>query len=62
MDKRVLASTFRDRLQTLLAEERGGVAGFLRDTGIDRSASSATPRSTGCRAPRRCAASPRRAG
>ena len=38
MDKRALAATFRERLQTLLAEERGGVAGFLRDTGIDRSA------------------------
>jgi transcriptional regulator with XRE-family HTH domain len=38
MDKRALASAFRDRLQMLLAEERGGVAGFLRDTGIDRSA------------------------
>jgi transcriptional regulator with XRE-family HTH domain len=38
MDKRALAAIFRERLQTLLAEERGGVAGFLRDTGIDRSA------------------------
>ncbi len=38
MDKREIASAFRDRLQTLLAEERGGIAGFLRDTGIDRSA------------------------
>ena len=38
MDKRALAAAFRERLQTLLGEERGGVAGFLRDTGIDRSA------------------------
>ena len=38
MDKRALAAAFRERLQLLLAEERGGVAGFLRDTGIDRSA------------------------
>jgi transcriptional regulator with XRE-family HTH domain len=38
MDKRALAAAFRDRLQLLLADERGGVAGFLRDTGIDRSA------------------------
>ena len=38
MDKRALAAIFRERLQTLLAEERGGVAAFLRDTGIDRSA------------------------
>jgi transcriptional regulator with XRE-family HTH domain len=38
MDKRALAAGFRERLQVLLAEERGGIAGFLRDTGIDRSA------------------------
>jgi hypothetical protein len=38
VDKRALAAAFRERLQVLLAEERGGVAGFLRDTGIDRSA------------------------
>jgi transcriptional regulator with XRE-family HTH domain len=38
MDKRALAAAFRERLQVLLAEERGGVAGFLRDTGVDRSA------------------------
>ena len=38
MDKRALAAGFRERLTLLLAEERGGVAGFLRDTGIDRSA------------------------
>lgn len=38
MDKRALAAGFRERLALLLAEERGGVAGFLRDTGIDRSA------------------------
>ena len=31
-------AAFRERLQILLGEERGGVAGFLRDTGIDRSA------------------------
>jgi transcriptional regulator with XRE-family HTH domain len=38
MDKRALSAAFRERLQLLLAEERGGVSGFLRDTGIDRSA------------------------
>ncbi len=38
MDKRMIAAAFRERLQTLLGEERGGVAAFLRDTGIDRSA------------------------
>lgn len=38
MDKRSLAAGFRERLRTLLGEERGGLAGFLRDTGIDRSA------------------------
>ncbi len=38
MDKREIAAAFRSRLQTLLGEERGGVAAFLRDTGIDRSA------------------------
>jgi hypothetical protein len=38
MDKRALSAAFRERLQTLLAEERGGVAGFLRDAGVDRSA------------------------
>jgi hypothetical protein len=38
MDKRALAESFRERLRSLLVEERGGVAGFLRDTGVDRSA------------------------
>jgi transcriptional regulator with XRE-family HTH domain len=38
LDKREIAATLRDRLQVLLGEERGGVAAFLRDTGIDRSA------------------------
>jgi transcriptional regulator with XRE-family HTH domain len=38
MDKRALAAAFRERLRVLLGEERGGVAGFLRDTGVDRSA------------------------
>src|SRR5919106_2720582 len=38
LDKRALAQAFRARLQSLLGEERGGVASFLRDTGIDRSA------------------------
>ena len=38
MDKRAVAAAFRERLQALLDEERGGVAGFLRETGIDRSA------------------------
>ncbi|MFO1141255.1 MAG: helix-turn-helix transcriptional regulator [Amaricoccus sp.] len=38
MDKREMAAAFRERLQTLLGDERGGIAAFLRDTGIDRSA------------------------
>jgi transcriptional regulator with XRE-family HTH domain len=38
MDKRDVAAAFRERLQTLLGDERGGVAAFLRETGIDRSA------------------------
>ena len=38
MDKRALAAAFRDRLRSLLGDERGGVAAFLRDTGVDRSA------------------------
>ena len=38
MDKRDVAAAFRERLQTLLGDERGGVAAFLRDTGVDRSA------------------------
>ncbi len=38
MDKREIAAAFRERLQVLLGDERGGVAAFLRDTGIDRSA------------------------
>lgn len=38
MDRRSLSAAFRERLQILLVEERGGVAGFLRETGIDRSA------------------------
>jgi transcriptional regulator with XRE-family HTH domain len=38
MDKRALSAAFRERLQILLGDERGGVAGFLRDTGVDRSA------------------------
>ena len=38
MDKREIAAAFRERLRLLLAEERGGIAGFLRDTGLDRSA------------------------
>ena len=38
MDKRALAAAFRERLKSLLGDERGGVAAFLRDTGIDRSA------------------------
>ena len=38
MDKRALAAAFRDRLKPLLGAERGGVAAFLRDTGVDRSA------------------------
>jgi hypothetical protein len=38
MDKRTLSAAFRERLQTLLGEERGGVAGFVREAGVDRSA------------------------
>jgi transcriptional regulator with XRE-family HTH domain len=38
MDKREVAAAFRERLRGLLGEERGGMAAFLRDTGIDRSA------------------------
>jgi transcriptional regulator with XRE-family HTH domain len=38
MDKRAVAAAFRDRLQILLGDERGGTAAFLRDTGMDRSA------------------------
>jgi transcriptional regulator with XRE-family HTH domain len=38
MDKRSVAAAFRERLQSLLGEERGGIAVLLRDTGIDRSA------------------------
>jgi transcriptional regulator with XRE-family HTH domain len=38
MDKRALADAFRERLRTLLSDERGGIAGFLRETGVDRSA------------------------
>ncbi len=38
MDKRALASSFRERLRTLLGEEKGGLGAFLRDTRIDRSA------------------------
>lgn len=38
MDKRRLASMFRDRLKQVLAAETQSVSAFLRDTGIDRSA------------------------
>lgn len=38
MDRRALAATFRERLRFLLGTERGGVAAFVRETGIDRSA------------------------
>lgn len=38
MDKRAVAAAFRERLSGLIARERGGVAAFLRETGIDRSA------------------------
>jgi transcriptional regulator with XRE-family HTH domain len=37
-DKRTIAAAFRERLGSLVAREHGGVAAFLRDTGIDRSA------------------------
>jgi transcriptional regulator with XRE-family HTH domain len=38
MDKRAVSAAFRERLRTLLGDERGGVAAFVRDTGVDRSA------------------------
>jgi len=38
MDKRHLAAMFRDRLKLLLSAETKNLAGFLRETGIDRSA------------------------
>jgi len=38
MDKRKLASAFRQRLGQLLQAEERGTAAFLRDTGLDRSA------------------------
>ncbi|MDF1668460.1 MAG: helix-turn-helix transcriptional regulator [Roseovarius sp.] len=38
MDKRHLSAMFRDRLKHLLAAETKNLAGFLRETGIDRSA------------------------
>lgn len=38
MDKRDLAKLFRARLKTLLENEQGPTATFLRDTGLDRSA------------------------
>jgi transcriptional regulator with XRE-family HTH domain len=38
MDKRLVAAAFRERLELLLGDERGGIATFLRETGIDRSA------------------------
>ena len=38
MDKRTLSSSFRERLRTLIGDERGGVASFLAQTGVDRSA------------------------
>ena len=38
MDKRELAAGFRERLRTLIGQDRGGTAAFLAATGIDRSA------------------------
>ncbi|HVL22072.1 MAG TPA: transcriptional regulator, partial [Amaricoccus sp.] len=38
MDKRALAAAFRERLRSLVGTEHGGVASFLRSSGIDRSA------------------------
>jgi transcriptional regulator with XRE-family HTH domain len=38
LDRRSLCAAFRQRLQTLVGEERGAVSAFLRDTGVDRSA------------------------
>lgn len=37
-DKRTVAAAFRERLKSLIGSERGDVAAFLEDTGIDRSA------------------------
>ena len=64
MDKREVAAAFRERLQSLLGDERGGVAAFLSYTGIDRSALSQflDPRVDRMPRARRCAGSPRRAG
>lgn len=38
MDKRMLASEFRGRLMGLIGADTGGIAAFVRDTGVDRSA------------------------
>lgn len=38
MDRREIATAFRERLRLLLGDERGDLAAFLRDTGVDRSA------------------------
>ena len=38
MEKRDIATAFRVRLQSLVGDERGGMAALLRDAGIDRSA------------------------
>lgn len=38
MDKREVAAAFRGRLKSLIGAERGDVAAFLADTGVDRSA------------------------
>lgn len=38
MDRRLLASQFRDRLRSLLEGRPGGLSRFARETGVDRSA------------------------
>lgn len=38
MDKRHLSKVFKERLRITLNNEESGTAGFLRDTGLDRSA------------------------
>lgn len=38
MDKRLLSASFRERFRTLVEAEKENLSGFLRETGIDRSA------------------------
>ena len=64
MDKREIAAAFRERLQVLLGDERGGIGGFParhRHRPLGAQPVPRPRRSTACRGPRPCAASPRRA-